>query len=153
MDLGCYVLDAARSLGLWTSTAPEVVSVDATLRAPEVDAAMRVELAYPGGVTGHCVWDMDAAERVMTWSVIGTDGEPRRRPSPYPMDNRLRVTRRSVTSDEVLGDRTSYSYQLARLADALRGGQPFPADIDGSVANAELVDECYRRVGLSPRAT
>lgn len=154
MDLGCYVLDAARSLGLWTSTAPEVVSVDATLRAPEVDAAMRVELAYPGGVTGHCVWDMDAAERVMTWSVIGTDGEATSPAFAVPhMDNRLRVTRRGVTSDEVLGDRTSYSYQLARLADALRGGQPFPADIDGSVANAELVDECYRRVGLSPRAT
>jgi hypothetical protein len=25
--------------------------------------------------------------------------------------------------------------------------------IDGSVANAELIDECYRRAGLSPRGT
>ena len=30
---------------------------------------------------------------------------------------------------------------------------PFPAGIDGSVANAGLVDECCRRAGLSPRAT
>lgn len=115
---------------------------------------MRVELAYPGGVTGHCVWDMDAAERIMTWSVIGNDGKAT---SPAfavsHMDNRLMVSRRGLTIEEVLGDRTSYTYQLARLADALRGGQPFSADIDGSVADAELVDECYRRVGLSPRAT
>lgn len=90
----------------------------------------------------------------MTWSVIGTDGEATSPAFAVPhMDNRLRVTRRGVTSEEVLGDQTSDTYQLARLTDALRGGQPFPADIDGSVANAELVDECYRRVGLSPRAT
>jgi hypothetical protein len=53
----------------------------------------------------------------------------------------------------VLGDQTSYTYQLACLADALRSGQPFPGDIDGAVANAELIDECYRQAGLSPRPT
>jgi predicted dehydrogenase len=63
MDLGCYVLDAARQLGAWIQAVPQIVTVDATLRAPEVDASMRVELAYPGGVTGRCVWDMDAGER------------------------------------------------------------------------------------------
>jgi len=45
----------------------------------------------------------------------------------------------------VLGEQTSYTYQLAHLADALQRGQPFPGGIDGSVANAELIDECYRR--------
>lgn len=69
------------------------------------------------------------------------------------MDNRLRVTRHGVTSEEVLGEHTSYTYQLACLADFLQGGRPFPTDIDGSVANAELVDECYRRAGLSQRPT
>jgi len=67
-------------------------------------------------------------------------------------DNRLVVTRDGRISEEVLGDQTSYTYQLARLAEALRGDEPFPADIDGSVANAELIDECYRRAGLSTRA-
>jgi predicted dehydrogenase len=154
MDLGCYVLDAARQLGLWIKAAPQIVSVDATLRAPEVDASMRVELAYPGGVTGHCVWDMDAAERTMTWTVTGTEGVATSPAFAVPhMDNRLRVTRHGRTSEEVLGDHTSYTYQLARLADSLQGGQPFPTDIDGSVANAELTDECYRRAGLSPRAS
>ena len=154
MDLGCYVLDAARQLGLWIEAAPQIVNVDATLRAPEMDASMRVELAYPGGVTGHCVWDMDAGERVMTWSVTGTEGVATSPAFAVPhTDNRLMVTRNGRTSEEVLGDKTSYTYQLARLTDALQSGRPFQADIDGSVANAELIDECYRRVRLSPRAS
>ena len=153
MDLGCYVLDAACHLGAWIQAAPQIVAVDATLRVPEVDASMRVELAYPGGVTGRCMWDMDAGERTMTWSVTGTEGMATSPAFAVPhTDNRLVVTRDGRTSEEALGDQTSYTYQLARLADALQGGQPFPASIDGSVANAELIDECYRRSGLSPRA-
>ncbi len=152
MDLGCYVLDAARQLGVWIGAAPQIVTADATLRAPEVDASMRVELAYPAGVTGHCVWDMDAGQRTMTWSVTGTEGVATSPAFAVPhMDNRLVVTRDGRTSQEVLGDQTSYTCQLARLADARQGGQPFPAGIDGSVANAELIDECYCRAGLSPR--
>jgi hypothetical protein len=54
-------------------------------------------------------------------------------------------------TEEVLGDQTSYTYQLARLAAALRDGQDFPAGIDEAVANAELIDECYRRAGLASR--
>lgn len=154
MDLGCYVLDAARQLGEWIGAAPQIVTVDATLRAPEVDASMRVELAYPGGVGGHCTWDMNAAERTMTWTVTGTDGTATSPAFAVPhTGNRLIVTRNGRTSEEVLGDQTSYTCQLARLADALQSGQPFPAGIDGSVANAELIDECYRRAGLSPRGT
>ena len=154
MDLGCYVLDAARNLGLWINAAPQIVSVEATLRAPEVDASMRVELAYPGGVTGHCRWDMDAAERTMTWSVTGTEGVATSPAFAVPhLDNRLTLSRHGRTSEEVLGDHTSYTYQLARLADSLQREQLVPTGIDGSVANAELIDECYRRARLSPRAS
>ncbi len=48
-------------------------------------------------------------------------------------------------------DQTSYTYQLAHLADTLREGTPFLIDMDDSVSNAELIDACYRRAGLSPR--
>ena len=157
MDLGCYVLDAARQLGRWIGAAPQVVTATAALRAPEVDTSMRVELAYPGspgGVTGRCVWDMDAGERTMTWTVTGTEGTATSPAFAVPhTDSRLVVTRDGRTSEETPGGQTSYTYQLAWLAGALRGGQPLSADLDGSVANAELIDECYRRAGLSPRAT
>jgi len=48
MDLGCYALDAARTFGQWIKAAPEIASVDATLRAPEVDASMRVQRVSSG---------------------------------------------------------------------------------------------------------
>jgi len=152
MDLGCYVLDAASQFGAWIGGAPQIVTADATLRAPEVDASMRVQLAYPGGVTGHASWDMDAAERTMTWTVTGTRGTATSPAFAVPhTGNRLVLTRNGQTSDEVLGDQTSYTYQLDRLAGALQRGEPVPAGIGESVANAELIDQCYRRAGLSPR--
>jgi predicted dehydrogenase len=110
MDLGCYVLDAARQLGVRIGAAPQIVTADVALRAPQVDASMRVELAYPGGVTGHCVWDMDAGQRTMTWSVTGTEGAATSPAFAVPhLDNRLLLTRGGRTSHEVLGDQTSYT--------------------------------------------
>jgi predicted dehydrogenase len=153
MDLGCYVLDAARHLGLWLHATTQVVAAHATLHSPQVDASMGVELVYSGGVTGHGQWDMDAQQRTMTWTVTGTEGSATSLSFAVPhLDNRLLVSRNGRTSEEVLGDQTSYTYQLARLAGSLHSGQPYPSDIDSSVANAMLIDECYRRAGLSPRA-
>ena len=152
MDLGCYVLDAARQFGRWIGAEPAVVSATATVRQPEVDASMRVELEYPGGVIGHCVWDMDAAERIMTWTVTGTEGVAVSPSFAVPhLDNRLLVTRDGRTGEETLGDRSSYTYQLADVAEFLQRTEPDPDGIDGSVVNAELIDACYRRAGLRPR--
>ncbi len=50
----------------------------------------------------------------------------------------------------MLGDWTPYTYQLDWVAGALRSGE-LDGLLDGSVANAELIDECYRRAGLEPR--
>ena len=152
MDLGCYVLDAARAFGGWINAKPSIVGVDATLRSPEIDAGMRLELDYGNGVSGHCRWDMEAPSRVMTWSVTGTDGAATSPAFAVPhLDNRLLITRNGRTITETSGDQTSYYYQLARLADSLRGGRAFPTGIDDAVANADLIDECYQRAGL-PRA-
>jgi hypothetical protein len=90
--------------------------------------------------------------RTMTWTVTGTEATATPPSFAVPhMDNRLLVTRNGITSQEILGDQTSYTYQLARFADALGADAAFPSGIDGSVANAELIDECYRRAGLTPR--
>ena len=152
MDLGCYVLNAARQFGRWIGATPELVSADATLKAPEIDAAMRVELDYGTGVTGSCTWDMDAGNRTMTWTVVGSQGAATSPAYAVPhLDNRLVITRDGRTTEETLGDQTSYTYQLAHLADTLREGTPFLIDMDDSVSNAELIDACYRRAGLSPR--
>jgi predicted dehydrogenase len=152
MDLGCYVLNAARQVGRWLGDTPSAVSADATLKKPGIDSAMRVELAYPNGVQGRLHWDMDAEDRQMIWTVVGTAGKASVPAFAVPhMDNRILIIRNGSTEEHFLGDRTSYTYQLAALAETLQNGADFLIDVDDSVANAELIDEVYRRAGLLPR--
>jgi predicted dehydrogenase len=58
MDLGCYVLNAAGQVGRWLDETPSVIVADAILKEPDVDAAMRVALAYPSGIQAQLHWDM-----------------------------------------------------------------------------------------------
>jgi hypothetical protein len=67
------------------------------------------------------------------------------------LDNRIVITRDGSTEEQTLGEQTSYTYQLAALADTLRTGAEFLIHVDDSVAKAELIDEVYLRAGLSPR--
>ena len=152
MDLGCYVLNAARQVGRWLGAAPSVVSAEATLKEPDIDSAMRVELVYPGGIEGRVHWDMNAEARQMVWTVTGTAAMAVVPAFAVPhLDNRIVITRDGSIDEQTLGDQTSYTYQLAALADTLQTGAEFQIDVDDSVANAELIDEVYRRAGLSPR--
>jgi predicted dehydrogenase len=152
MDLGCYVLNAARQVGRWLDEIPSVVSAEATLKKSELDSAMRVELAYSNGVQGKLHWDMNANARQMVWTIIGTAATAVVPAFAVPhLDNRIVITRDGSTEEQTLGDQTSYTYQLAALADTLQTGAEFLIDVDDSVANAELIDEVYRRAGLSPR--
>ena len=153
MDLGCYVLNAARQFGRWFGQAPFVVRAETTLKKPDVDAAMLVELAYPGGIPGRRHWDMNAEARQMFWTVTGTAAAAAVPAFAVPhLDNRIVITRDGSTEEQTLGSQTSYTYQLAALADTLETGAEFVIDVDDSVANAELIDEVYRRAGLSPAA-
>ena len=152
MDLGCYVLNAARQFGRWLDQAPSVARAEATLKMPDVDAAMWVELAYPGGIEGRLHWDMNAVGRQMVWTVTGTAATAVVPAFAVPhMDNRIVITRDGNAEEQTLGDQTSYTYQLAALAETLQTGAEFLIDVDDSVANAELIDQVYRRAGLSPR--
>jgi predicted dehydrogenase len=152
MDLGCYVLNAARQFGRWLDQAPSVVRAEATLKKPDVDTAMWVELVYPGGIAGRLHWDMNAKARPMVWTVTGTAATAVVPAFAVPhLDNRIVITRDGSIEEQTLGDQTSYTYQLAALADTLQTGAEFLIDVDDSVANAELIDQVYRRAGLSPR--
>ena len=95
---------------------------------------------------------MAAAGRTMTWTVVGKKATATSPAFAVPqLDPRMLVHRDGDTREEMLDHRTSYTYQLAALADALEHGAPFPVDLDDSVANAKLVDQCYSRAGLLPR--
>jgi hypothetical protein len=113
---------------------------------------MRVELTYPGGVGGKLHWDMNASARQMVWTVTGTAATAVVPAFAVPhLDNRIVITRDARTEEQTLGDqsRTPTSSRLWRTR--CRLAQSSLIDVDDSVANAELIDEVYRRAGLSPR--
>ena len=115
MDLGCYVLSAARHLGRWIGQRPRLDDLHVRRRAPDVDSAA------PGFAVPHT-------------------------------DPRLVITDASgATREERPGTGTSYTHQLAALAETLHRGVVFPADVDDAVANADLVDSVYHGAGLSTR--
>ena len=154
MDLGCYVLNAARQVGRWLDEAPSVISAEAILKEPNIDAAMRVELAYPSGIQAQLHWDMNAQDRAMVWTIKGTAGTAVVPAFAVPhMDNRIVITKDGDTEEQTLGDQTSYTYQLAALTSTLQTGAEFLIDVDDSVANAELIDDVYRSAGLAPRTS
>jgi predicted dehydrogenase len=152
MDLGCYVINAARQVGRWRGEVPSLINAEAILKKPDVDAAMQVELAYPSGMRAQLHWDMNAQDRAMIWTVTGTGGSAVVPAFAVPhMDNRILITRDGSAEAETLGDHTSYTYQLAALAETLQTGAEFLIDVDDSVANAELIDDVYRTAGLPVR--
>jgi hypothetical protein len=113
---------------------------------------MTARLRYPAGVDGTATWDMDAPERSMVWTVTGSTGSATSPSFGVPhLDNRLLVTRDGQSDTEVHGEQTSYTYQLAALAATLRESAPFLLPDGDAVANAELIDECYRAAGLALR--
>ena len=61
------------------------------------------------------------------------------------------MTTAAGTRTEELGHRSSYTYQLEAFAAHLRDGAPLPTDADDAVANMQLIDNCYRAAGLTPR--
>ncbi len=143
MDLGCYVLSAARALGRWTSGEPTVSDLSRAERSGGVDAKVRATLSYPNGLTGRAVWDMDADERVMTWRVTGSAGSITALAFAVPgMDNRVVIENADGRREERLGDQTSYTYQLAAVAEALATAGPFDSDAEDAVATMRLIDAC-----------
>jgi predicted dehydrogenase len=66
-------------------------------------------------------------------------------------DDRLVVRTPAGERIEELGKRSSYTYQLEAFAAAVRTGAPLPLDADDAVATMDLIDDCYRAAGFSPR--
>ena len=66
-------------------------------------------------------------------------------------DDRIIVTTANGTRAEALGRRSSYTYQLEAFAARLRDDAPLPTGAHDAVASMQLIDDCYRAVGLPPR--
>ena len=154
MDLGCYSLHAHRALAPWAGGPPRVAAARAGERAgrPGVDEWLDADLEFPGGATGRARCSMAADHRRYRCRIIGSRGEAAALNFVEPHhDDRIIVTAAAGTRTEELGRRSSYTYQLEAFAAHLRDGAPLPTDADDAVANMELIDDCYRAAGLTPR--
>ncbi|MEV6611440.1 Gfo/Idh/MocA family oxidoreductase [Kutzneria sp. NPDC051319] len=150
MDAGCYALHMTRLLG---GGEPEVVSAQAKLHKPEVDRAMTAALVFPGGHTGSVtasLWSADLLK--IAASAVGDKGRIDIfnfvMPQAY---HRLTVRTANAKRVERLSKRPSYSYQLDAFCDAVLRGRPVLTPPSDSVRNMTVIDEIYRKAGLSPR--
>lgn len=158
MDLGCYAAHVMRTFGEFAGGMPTVRGAVATVRSAEVDAACDVDFGFPGRagampVTGHAHVSMigdrydfalifrGAAGRIVIPDFL----------SPQRDDRLLIVDAAGVETIERLDRTSTYTYQLAAFAAALRGGAAPPVDVADSVATMRLVDAAYRAAGLAPR--
>ena len=154
MDLGCYTLHAHRVLAPWAGGPPRLVSARGGERAghPGVDEWLEADLQFPNGATGTARCNMAGDRDHWPFRIIGTLGEATAANFVQPhIDDRLLVSTPDGRRVEELGRRSSYTYQLEALRAHLRDGAPLPIDADDAVANMQLVDDCYRAAGFSPR--
>jgi predicted dehydrogenase len=167
MDLGCYSLHAQRMLAPWAGGTPRLVGARGGERggtgapadgvlgragAPAVDEWLDADLEFPGGATGSARCHMAHDGWEMSCRIVGSHGEATAVNFVQPhLDDRVRVHTASGERVEMLGRRSSYTYQLEAFAAHLRRGAPLRLDADDALATMRLIDDCYRSAGLPLR--
>lgn len=154
MDLGCYGIHAHRHLGRWAGGEPELVAARAAERrgAPGVDEWLEADLRFPSGATGSVRCSMAHPRFEMTLRIVGSRGEAIAADFVNPhKDAGVEVRTEVGARTEDLADDSSYIFQLQAFVAALRGGPAMPTGPNDAVANAELIDRCYRAAGLPLR--
>jgi predicted dehydrogenase len=154
MDLGCYSLHANRMVSPWVGGEPEVVAVRGAEHPdrPGVDMWVDVDLRFPSGAVGSARCNMAGRATELTYRITGSGGEAFVPNFILPnVDDRVVVTTPRGTRVEHLGTRSSYSYQLEAFVAAVRIGTPMPTNADDAVTNMQMIDTCYRALGMEPR--
>jgi predicted dehydrogenase len=149
MDAGCYAISCLRLLG---PGEPEVVSAEAELQSPGVDAAMTAGLFFPGGATGRFEVSLQSDQPFTAdVQVTGEAGEMRVTNFTAPhVRHQLLVRDGEIREEHVPGDAT-YTCQLRAFTAAVLHGEPYPTTAGDAVRNMRLIDEVYRAAGLRPR--
>jgi predicted dehydrogenase len=152
MDVGTYTVHMARLLGC---EEPDVASAHAVLHSPDVDRAMRAELAFPGGHTGRITCSLWSRWALQTYArVTGDRGELRViNPTSPQLWHRMRVTTDGHTRRERFTRRPTYEFQLEAFCAACLHGEPTLTPPSDSIANMRVLDAIYVAAGMTPRGT
>jgi predicted dehydrogenase len=152
MDVGCYTIHMARTLA---GEDPTVVSAEAKLQKPNIDRAMRAELAFPSGATGsiHCsMWSRSLLS--LGARVVGDRGELVVRNLTMPhLFGKVTVKADGRSRTEKAPGGITYRYQLAAFCDAVLRGAPVLTPPSDSIATMAVIDAIYAAAGLPARGT
>jgi predicted dehydrogenase len=149
MDMGCYPLHALRTV---IGSEPQIVSAACEIQHG-VDAAAKAELRFPGGVRAKMSCSMIPQGFAAFLRLAGERGRleivnflaPQ-----YGFD--FKVTVDGQTREEKPQGPSTYSAQLAAVADVLRNGaKPLTGGAD-AIANMAAIDAIYAKAGYD-RAT
>lgn len=154
MDLGCYSIHAARTIGRRHAGPLTLAGAKAGQRRghPGVDEWLTADYRYPSGASAEAASHMAAQDWDFSLTLVGTDGQLRAENFVQPhVDDRLTVSTAVGERVERLGRRSSYTYQLEALTEHLRHGTSLPLDLDDAVAQMEAIDAVYAEAGLTPR--
>ena len=151
MDTGCYTISIVRHV---MQEEPKVLSAQAKTVRGDIDRYMRAQLAFPSGARGtiQCsIWAwplLSAHVRVYgekgAIHVVNPIG-------PHIGYHRLRIQTREGTTIEKFKDRSTYYHQLQHFFDAVYHSTPVPTDGKDGIGNMKIIDEIYRKAGLSIR--
>lgn len=152
MDVGCYTIHLARTLA---GSEPAVNSARAWMHSPQVDRAVKADLTFANGITGHIHCSMWSTHLFnLGAKIIGDKGQVTIR-NPYvpQLYNRISVRTAAGTRHEHPTRTPTYNYQLDAFVQAIQNRTPFPTNMQDAIANMHVIDDIYRAIGLQVRGT
>lgn len=146
MDLGCYPVHALRTL----LGEPEVQAATADF-VDGVDAALRGELRFPGGVGAQIECAMNAGRRAATLQLTGEHGEIRVDNFVAPhMGHRLVVRDVEGEREQSVEGRTTFDHQLDHVRAVLAGDAAPLVGGEDAIAQMATIEALYRAAGRLP---
>ena len=148
MDLGCYPLHWAMTI---MGEAPEQISAKANLTEVGVDEHMQARMRFSTGAEAHLNASMALDKKFeASLALHGTKGQihfanplaPHMGARLVLEDNSGKVTEADISST------TTYTYQLAAVAEALETGRALPTEGEIILRQQAVLDDIYAEAGL-----
>lgn len=162
MDLGCYAINALLVLGDALGLPVELRSAEADPYGPDarVDATVRAEFSLGSGaaaVPASVRTSMESPEWDFGLEAVGSEGSVLSPNFVKPQEDDRLIVRVGAHGGERaerverLGTVSSYTYQLRRIREAVRGGERSRDELDRSRRTMALIDAVYAASGMPLR--
>jgi predicted dehydrogenase len=151
MDAGCYCLNLLRMV---LGEPEAVLSAEALVETPEIDAAMKARLAFSSGIEGcfEVSHVHPVTEFVVDAEILGEAGRLTiANPFIPHWGNRLDLEIAGTTNSEPSDPAPSFDFQARGFAALLRDGGPNLTPAVDGVLTMRAIDRVYAAAGLRRR--